>query len=1139
MLQKSFWVVLLLFIPATLMAQNATVQGLVVDPQGAAVPAAKVVITDESRGIVVRESASDENGAFVLPALPRGTYTVKVESTGFKTVERRGIVLDPGQVLNFGEVRLELGQTSESVTVEGLIPLIETTTANKSFVIDSKQVTELSINGRDFQSLMLTLPGVVSNNVSSFRLAFNSTDQFNVNGLRGSANNFFLDGSINTDVGANDGQYTQLSMDAVGEFKVQTSTFNAEFGRNPGIQLSASTKAGGKSIRGTLYHFLRNDYFDARLPFDTTGRPPKLRFNQFGGNVSGPIVLPKLSPLKDRKMFFFFNYEGTRASRPLGGNFVDLVHPDLLQGDLRRLLRPQPIVTAPQFPVGTVFQPGTLVRNTAGQILNGVPYPNNTIPRSEWARNTQGFLNVISFFPREGGQVLATNPETVRVPYQDTYVFDKNQVVFRYDYNINSNWNFFLRYVTDMQSETQQRGIFTTLPTPIYPMFREKPGRSFSANLINVLSPSMTNEAIFTYNSLDQLVDVVPGTPQSQYDRTALGFSFQELYPAVNLNNRFPRFNCGVANCNFGAFPSKWASDARTYAITENFTWIKGSHTLKFGAFWNQNNNGQQPSWVDQVNFNFGSSLENPFDTGSTFGNMLVGSYTSINQSNGVFYGKFRFYGFEWYAQDSWKVNRKLTLDFGVRWVWYGPTYTRQPFLMNYFDIARWDPAQAPQLDLRPGLRQGSMIPGTGNFNNGLFQESDGFNLGFTRNRLNQYAPRIGFAYDPFGDGKTSIRGGGGIFWERIRQNNLNFDGLGNPPLALNPSIFAGRVDAISPALLAGGTRFPQGLRAWNRDGKTPTVYSWSLGIQRQLPWRFILDTAYVGNTTRFLMDQRDLNQLPLGTTLQPGLLASVNNVQNALRPFRGFTNVLYTDFAANSNYHAWQTRVSRRFASGLTANLNYTWSKAIGQTAGDTVDIGYFLDRRRNFGPLGYDRTHVVTVDYVYELPKFGGTSFFAKMALHGWQISGITRLSTGIPLTITSNGNPGTLGGGVRADYLGGDVFANSKTRFQWFNPLLFGRPADGTLGNTGTGLIRGPGIHNWDMSLFKNFAFTERIRVQLRAEFFNIWNHTQYASVNTGLSVPNPGQAVTEATRGRLGEVTDTRDPRNLQLGLKLYF
>lgn len=1127
-------------------AQNGTIQGTLNDPSGAAVAGAAVRVIDESKGVIARETLTEPTGIFRLVQLLRGTYTLKIEVKGFKSVERRGLVLDPNQIMDLGTLGLELGQTAETVTVEAEVPLIETSTSNKAFTITSRQVTELSLNGRDFQSLMLTLPGVVTNSSSNFRLAFNNTDQFNVNGLRGSMNNFFLDGSINTDVGANDGQYTQLSMDAVGEFRVQSSVFAAEHGRNPGVLLSASTKSGGQQFHGTAYHFLRNDAFDARRPFDTTGAPPVLRFNQFGGNISGPVILPKLSTKANKTMFFFFNYEGTRASRPTGGNFVDYVHPDLLNGDLSRLYRGVKSAFHP-YDVGQVFRPGSVTRDAAGRIINGDPYPGNIIPRSEWAQNAAGFLNVIGGFNTSGGVSLApTNPELLRVPFQDVYRFNKNQYVVRYDWNVSPNTNFFFRWVSDPQREEQQRGIFATLPYPIYPMFREKPGQSFSWNLINVINPTMTNEFIFTINDLNQQVNVLPGTPQEQYDRTALGFKFPELFSGVNLNNRFPRFNCGVGACNFTNFSSGWLSEGSTLAATDNFTKIKGSHSYKFGFFWNMNLNAQQPTWVDQVQFDFGSNAVNTRDAGNTFANMLLGNYTSITQSDGRYYASFRFKGLEAYAQDSWKVTKNFTLEYGLRWVFYGPTYTRGDILMWYFDPALYNPAQAVTIDtVSPAPLRGRILPNSGNRFNGMVQEgSEGVDQGFTKPRWNQFSPRIGMAWDPFGDGKTSIRAGGGIFWERIRQNTLNFDGVRNPPTETQPSIFSGRVDDISPALVTSGVLFPPNaaVSAWAREGKTPTIYSWSFSVQRQLPGSTSLEVAYVGNLSRHLMDRRNINQLPLNATTGSNILRDANNVANAIRPFRGYQAILFTDFSSNANYNALQVRASRRFSSSLTFNANYSWSRALGQSETDGEDIGYYLDRRRNYGPLDYDRTHVLSLDYVYLLPEFSksmGGNKAAQLAFDGWQFSGITRFSTGVPLTVTSNGNPGTLGGGVRANYLGGEVYPETKDRFNYFNVFAFGRPAEGTLGNTANGILRGPGIHNWDMSLFKNFYFTEKFRAQLRFEYFNVWNHTQWSSVNTGLSLPNPNSAVTQATRGRLGEVTDTRDPRQLQIGVKFYF
>ncbi|MDQ2900723.1 MAG: Plug and carboxypeptidase regulatory-like domain-containing protein [Acidobacteriota bacterium] len=391
----------LLVFSAAAAAQTGVIQGTLEDATGAALANAKVTAIDEGKKLIARETKSGPDGTFRLLDLLRGNYTVRAEAAGFKTLERTGLTLDPNQVMALGQLRLEIGQLTEQVTVESQMPLVETSTADRGFVISSKQVVELALNGRDFQSLLRTLPGVVSNDASDFRLAFNNTDSFNTNGLRGSMNNVFLDGSINTDVGANDGQYTQVSLDAVGEFKVETSNFAAEYGRNPGVLISISTKSGTSKFHGTAYEFLRNDDLDARSYFTNLqgATTPKLRFNQFGGNVGGWVYIPKVSTPKNKKLFFFVNYEGTRASRPNGGTFVDTFNPDLLNGDFRRSFRfnadgSPVLIKNSTFPVGTVFMPGTVTRDNANNIIGGTPFPNNTVPQSLWAKNTPAFLKV-------------------------------------------------------------------------------------------------------------------------------------------------------------------------------------------------------------------------------------------------------------------------------------------------------------------------------------------------------------------------------------------------------------------------------------------------------------------------------------------------------------------------------------------------------------------------------------------------------------------------------------------------------------------------------------------------------------------------------------------------------------------------
>jgi hypothetical protein len=732
-----------------------------------------------------------------------------------------------------------------------------------------------------------------------------------------------------------------------------------------------------------------------------------------------------------------------------------------------------------------------------------------------------------------------TSSETVRFPYQQVYGFEKDAKVARIDWAINSKMNFFFRWADDAQQETQSLGIFATLPSPIFPQFRMKPGSSWSWNLVNVISPTMTNEFIFGYNHLTQLVDS-QGTQSPTWDKDKLGFSYKELYDGVNLRNRFPRFNCGVGSCNYAGFPAGWLSAAKQFAFTDNFSIVKGSHIIKFGGLFNFNLNGQQPSWTDVPNFNFGSNVENLMDSGNTFANMLLGNYTSVSQSNGRFYGSFKFFGVEGYLQDAWKVNRKLTLEYGMRWAYMGPTYTYGQFLQNYFDPARYDASKAVQIDTRPGLRNGSIVPGSGDPFNGLVEEgSNGIPKGFMKHQFNNWGPRFGFAYDPFGDGKTSIRGGGGVFFERIRQNANNFDGLGNPPLAYTPSVYVGNVDNLGPQLVSQGVRFPVGLSTFDSAGQVPTIYSWSFGVQRQLPWNLSLDASYVGNMARHLQYRRDLNMLPLGYTLQPGVLASVNNTTNALRQYKGFTSINFTEFGAVSNYNAFQFRLSRRFAQRFTGNFNYTWSKAMGEVDGDTTNIGYAFDRRREYGPAGFDRAHIATVDFIYELPFLTNSGTAVKAIAGGWQVNGIARFWSGPPATITSNGNAGGTVGGIRANYLGNDLYPDTQDRYNYFNVYTFARPLDGNLGNFGKNSLRLPGINEWDLSLFKNFRITERMNFQLRWETFNTFNHTQWSGVNTGLSLPNPGMTMLPANKGSFGEVNSTRDPRTMQIAIKFLF
>ena len=1138
-------------IATTAWAQSAQIQGKLIDEQGGAIPGAEVSAIDEDKGVVARQTTSSSDGFFTLPSLLRGKYTVRIELQGFKTIEQRGLVLDPGQVLELPDVKLTVGGLTETVEVSSVTPTIEVATSQKSYTISDTQIRELSLNGRDFTSLLKTLPGVATND-TGFRLAFNSTEGFMVNGLRQSMNNVVLDGTPNTDTGANDGQYTQLSLDAVGEFKLQNSAFNAEFGRNAGVLITSTTRSGGKQFRGTLYGFRRDGNWDAAPHNSTTGAKAPLDYNQVGGNFGGWIPVPGVSSSSNKKLFFFYNHETTRAERPIGDPYLDVFHPDLLTGDFRRLLRfnadGSPVnIAGTNLNVGTVFRPGTITRNAANAITGGVPYANNMVPQSEWNANAQAFLNVLRQFyggaDMSRAQAVPNSPEFLRVPTSVIYDFKKDQDVVRVDYQVSASTNMFFRMVTDQQREANPRGIFSTQTFPVIPMFREKPGQSYSFNLYNVVSPKITNEVIVGITNLDQLVDIDDGVPVDNYDRNSLGFRMGDLYPTgnqgspVNIANKFPNFNCGT-NCAFQPFPLTWRSEAPEIAITDNLTMQRGDHTYKFGVFFNMAFKAQQPSW-DMGTVNFQTSALTVNETNYGLANLLLGNYQTYTQSDGIYYGDFRYSGFEGYAQDTWRPTSRITLDYGLRVAYLGPTYTVGTFLQNYFVPEAYDASQAVTIFTGAGVLRGSIVPNSGNFFNGMVEEnSAGLPKGAIEGDIS-LAPRVGFSWDVTGSGQTAVRGGFGIFHERYRQNNLNFDGLGNPPLSYTPRLFGGNVDQISPTLVNSGIRFPVTAVGVNGDGHPPKIYSWYVGVQRQLPWQFAVDAAYVGNRGVNFAYIRNINQLPLGSTITN---PPPNNTPDAVRPYLGYTNVNMIEFGAESEYHGLQARLTRRFGQNFTANVGYTLSKALDHVDADNNALGYSFDLDREWGPSGLDRRHQVTIDYVYQLPN-AGTKFFnntvGRVLLDGWQIAGISRFWSGQPLTITSNGNPGTTGGGVRADHVGGNLYPDEQTRLQWFNPLAFGRPADGTLGSTPKGFLRGPGINQWDVSLFKNTRVGSRTMIQFRLETFNTFNHVQFNGINTGLSVPNAGQAVTPATQGTFGQVTSFRDPRQIQAGLKIYF
>jgi hypothetical protein len=1211
-LQLVLLALLAAFFPgAKLHAQTGSITGTVVDPSGAAIPGAKVQVSDQATGNLTRETATDAGGTFRALNVPPGTYRIKISAPGMEELDRNGVVLDQDQNLGLGQVALTLGQSSQTVTVTTQTPLIDTATSSNAAVVDQRQVTEQPLNGRDFESLLTTLPGVVTNNNSQFRLVFNQTDDFYVNGMRGTANNFFLDGIINTDVGANDGEYTALSLDAVGEFKTLTGNFNAEYGRSPGVMILINTKSGGEHFHGTAYEFNRNTDYNANDWFSNHNGQSRadLKFNQFGGNIGGFIPIPKISPRDNKKAFFFFNYEGTRANRPngnpggAGSTFYTMPQPSMLgigtpngEADLSPVYRPGNMCDfnggATCNPIhdtngnlvknGQVFVPGTVKYDSVGEVLTGTPYVGNIIPASQF--NSQYPAMIKYFTP--GYRGTFNHPtynngfgDEQQINFQDTYTFTKNQYVARVDYSFGPKANAFFRYVDDRQQESQGFGIFSGNSFPVLPQYRKKPGKSYGWSLVNVISPTLTNEATVGWLHLTQVVDIVPGTSKSLYDKSTLGFTFSDLYPSTNTHDLAPNINTADGYINISPFPSGWTSTGNTVVATDDVTKILGNHVIKFGLFADLNENGQEGTWTENPNLNFGASNQNANNSNSGIANTLLGNYTTVSQSNIFAFGHFHFVQYEGYVQDTWKATPRLTLDAGVRYEFVGPTYTTGMYHAYYFSPPAYNPADAVQINTAPNIpgqapTQGSIIPGSGNPYNGMVKEgTPGFPKGGLDYRWNNFGPRLGFAYDVFGDGKTAFRGGFGVFYERYEQNVFNFGGISNPPTVYTPTIYGGNIGTLSPSLVNGAPLTPSsGVLGTDRAGQIPTTYGYNLGLQRELPYKLAFDISYIGNTSRHQLFNRELEQLPLGTTTSTNILSTVNNQVAAILPYKGYSSIFYNVFGASAAYNALQVKVSRRFSNQLTFNADYTWSKAIDldDVDNDQNQFPDYTQLKKFYAPAGFDRRNVFNFQYVYDLPQFKGHNKLVQLTAGGWEYSGVTQYWSGTPCLagnspsndscdLFSSGNLGNGGGQqnpgpsqtgsqtfghIRPDYTGGPILTSHnhnvplKQNPMWFNPAAFSSPPPGSFGNFRRNSIYGPGIANWNMSLFKNFIFTESMRIQLRFEAYNVFNHTQWANVNNGLSAPVNGTSFA-GTPGASGQITSARDPRQLQLGGKFYF
>jgi hypothetical protein len=1159
-----------LLFAASLAAQNiaGAISGVVQDAQGAVVPGAKVSLTNEAQGTAsARMVATTPEGTFVFSPVLAGKYTISVEMMGFKKYVQSGITLDVSDRLGLPPIALEVGGTGESVTVEAQAVELQTLNAERSGVVTGSQVVDIAINGRNYTSLLKTIPGVAGDS---------GTGDVNVNGGRTMQNNFTLDGQNVTDVGVNQQFAYRISMDAIAEFKVSTNSQTAEFGRNDGAQIQVITKSGTQQFHGDGYWFKRGEFMNANTYTNNFGGIQRqiYRYLDAGFTLGGPIYIPKLLNRNKDKLFGFMSQEWNHNIIP--GTLHQITVPTAAQrtGDFSNTRDAAGVLQ-------TIYDPGT--RSTANP--QGTPFANNQIPQSQFSPYGSSILNWLPL-PNTVGQP-SYNYQSQVPSVQPSY-----DQIYRVDYNHNANWRFFVRGLDSKQTQNVPYGrADTSNNLGLTPFYAPTYGWSITTNVATIITPTFTNEFQFGY-----AVNGIPGDPPvagSPYYRSVSHINIPLLYPDANTSGVIPNFNFG--GVPFGASTlngSQMTSFAGTpynnrnpvWNYIDNVTKVKGTHTIKAGFYYEYAIKTENAFKPYNATIDFSRDSNNPGDTNWAFSNALLGNFLSYQQINKDPLPSYRYTNFEFYGQDTWRVNERLTLNYGLRVNFITPFHDNLGLMAN-FDYSKYDPSQSVVFyqptgafsgpnrqalnpitgQLLPAPYIGGIVPGVGNINNGtVLSGQNGTPEGLIKDRGAHLGPRFGLAYKV--NSKTVFRTGGGIFFERVATFPVGITSnyTTNPPSLRTATEYYGNVANIA----SSGGFFPTAINRLSSDGHVPTVYNYNAGIQRELPLSLFAEVSYVGSQSRHLYLAQPFNTAPFGSAWQqytqdptttPKFDGTTNLPVNMYRPYAGYTNATDYTWGTNNNYNSLQLSVNRRVGA-LQLGAAYTWSKALGVSVGHPTDT-----RTAGYGPVPQDRTQSLVFNYIYDLPNVSRKGFLdnapARIVLNGWQFSGLTSFASGAPTNVTYSvsgiGTPilnrmitGSEDTAPRVVFTCNPNESRGDRNVDAFvNTSCFAPAPKGSVGlDSGYDRLRGPGLENWDMSLFKNVSIKERAHVQLRLEAFNAPNHTEWGSFNTAITFNSTGKIINLPTQlggtgGRLGfgaeNVIRAGSQRILQIGAKFYF
>jgi hypothetical protein len=1130
------------------MTVTGGITGVATDPSGQVVAGAKVTLTSEKTG-ETRSATTNETGLFNFVAIQPDQYSVKIEQGGFKAAQRTGIVLSANEHLALGSIQLQIGSVSETISVVAEGIMVQTDSSEHSAVLTSNQLDTLTARGRDVVSLLRTIPGVqYQADQDSVGGSYGTTSP-NIGGTSNNSNVLAVDGVVSNDMGTPSVFSSVTTMDAIGEVKVILNSYQAEYSGNGGAVVEVVTKSGGRDFHGSAYSYIRNEALNANDFFSNRAGSkdgvqlaprPKYRYNAMGAAIGGPIYIPGKFNKNKNLLFGFYNIENWQIKLP--GGLTKYTMPTALErtGDFSQTLD----VSGKVIPIKDP--------------LTGLQFADNKIPLSRLNPNGLALMNTLplpNFLNRSisGGNYNYQIQEVLNDP--------KRSQLFKIDVVPSDKDRFFVRGKTWLAQQNGYAVAAGAKPTGFFAQcycFTESGlsvgwTRTFTPNLVMEMTSGVrhNHEAWYPVGGQSELNKVL---------RANIGFKAGQWYPQSNSQGIIPRFSFGgVPSPPDVTFDDRFLTGGTdfTFSLNDNFTYTHSSHTFKAGLSISRMREYEGERSVFSGNFSFAKDTNNPFDTNYAFSNAALGIFNSYTESNARYGANERQSLAEWFLQDTWKVSRKLTLDYGIRFSWYNQMYPNNAGQQSVLALDRYKASDAPILykpafaadgktrraqnpitgELLPASYIGAFVPGTGNpAPGGVLSGDNSYPRGFIDQQPLLYGPRFGFAYDPFGKGKTAIRAGAAVLYN-IRVSKWSAT-TNNPPAILSPITYYGD---MSTFLQSQGVYAPSSTNSFNRSQTTPNNYNYSVGIQQQLGLATMLDVSYLGVLGRHIPQTVNINTVPYGARFLPQNQDPTNPGKplpdNFFRPLPGYNNITYSDNVYTSNYNALLVSLSRRFAQGLQLGVAYTYSKYMAYSG---IPL-YRPLRTWSYGLDSSDQTHNLVINYSYTMPKL--SSVLHNPVVHhvfdNWSISGISQFVSGTPGGVgfsTTDGTDLTGGGDGQRINVIGDARAGGHDFYQWFNTAAFARPGLRDPGNAGRVVIRNPGVNNWDMALSKRIPLNDEKRYfQFRWEAYNTFNHTQYSGLDTTARFDPQGMQV----NGTFGQVTSTRSPRVMQGSLRFSF